>query len=145
MIRARSRQKAVDQMQKLPLTFEVLNLLLIKNSCRSLADYIRSAKFEFILTKTKKQMHFRMLLCSPATYNKQYFILFENKSFCIWGRSDFTDLTHNNRATSKVISRSYKFQLFFVTYIRQGVRKVNHLFPNSNMNVLSKRIKKENN
>jgi len=40
MLRARGGQKAVDQMQELPLTFEVLDLELNKNSCRSLADYI---------------------------------------------------------------------------------------------------------
>ena len=94
----------------------MLILLLNEIPCRSLADYMQSAKFEFVLKKNKAENRifndFTLSSCKltlTLTFKSQ----FEQFPY---GEDDvFTFMLENNSAKRKAVSHCYNFLLFFLT------------------------------
>ena len=94
----------------------MLILLLNEIPCRSLADYMRSAKFEFVLKKNKAENRilndFTLLSCKlrlTLTFKSQF------EQFPYGEDNVFTFMLENNSAKRKAVSHCYNFLLFFLT------------------------------
>ena len=95
----------------------MLILLLNKIPCRSLADYLRSVKFEFVLKKNKAENRilndFTLLSCKlrlTLSLKSQF------QQFPYGEDNVFTFMLENNSAKRKAISHYYNFLLFFLSY-----------------------------
>ena len=94
----------------------MLVLLLNEIPCHSLADYMRSPKFEFVLKKNKAENRilndFTLSSCKlrlTLTFKSQ----FEQFPY---GEDDvLTFMLENNSAKRKAVSHCYNFLLFFLT------------------------------
>ena len=103
-------------MHKSPLNVNMLILYLDKLPCRSLADYMRSAKFEFVLKKNKAENRiltdFTLSSCKlrlNLTFKSQF------EQFPYGEDNVFTFMPENSSAKRKVISHCHNFLLFFLT------------------------------
>ena len=94
----------------------MLILVLNKIPCCSLADYMQSAKFEFVLKKNKAENRilkdFTLLSCKlrlTLTFKSQF------EQFPYGEDNIFTFMLENNSAKRKAVSHCYNFLLFFLT------------------------------
>ena len=94
----------------------MLILLLNEIPCRSLADYMQSAKFEFVLKKNKAENRilkdFALVSCKlrlTLTFKSQF------EQFPYGEDNVFTFMLENNNAKRKAVSHCYNFLLFFLT------------------------------
>ena len=94
----------------------MLILLLNEIPCRSLADYMLSAKFEFVLKKNKAENRilndFTFSSCKlrlTLTFKSQF------EQFPYGEDNVFTFMLENNSAKRKATSHCYNFLLFFLT------------------------------
>ena len=94
----------------------MLILLLTEIPCRSLADYMQKAKFEFALKKNKAENRilndFTLLRCKlrlTLTFKSQF------EQFRYEEDNIFTFMLENNSAKRKAVSHCYNFLLFFLT------------------------------
>ena len=94
-----------------------LILELNKNPCRSLADYMLSAKFEFVLTKNKAENR-NLKLFTLSSCRLRLTLTFKSpfKQFPYGEDNVFTFTLENNSDKRKAISHCYNFLLFFLTY-----------------------------
>ena len=92
----------------------MLILLLNEIPCRSLADYMRSAKFVLKKNKAKNRIlnDFTLLngkLRLTLTFKSQF------EQFPYEEDNVFTFMLENNSAKRKAVSHCYNFLLFFLT------------------------------
>ena len=94
----------------------ILHVLLNEIPCHSLADYMRSAKFEFVVKKNKAENRilndFTLSSCKlrlTLTFKSQF------ELFPYGEDNVFTFMLENNSAKRKAVSHCYNFLLFFLT------------------------------
>ena len=94
----------------------MLILLLNEIPCSSLADYMRSAKFEFVLKKNKAENRiFNDFTLSSCKLRLTLAFKSQFEQFP-YGEDDvFTFMLENNSAKRKAVSHCYNFLLFFLT------------------------------
>ena len=93
----------------------MLILLLNEIPCHSLADYMRRAKFEFVLKKNKAENRiFNDFTLSSCKLRLTLAFKSQFEQFP-YGEDDvFTFMLENNSAKRKAVSHCYNFLLFFL-------------------------------
>ena len=93
----------------------MLIMFLNEIPCRSLVDYMRSAKFEFVLKKNKAENRilndFTLSSCKLRlilTFKSQF------EQFPYGEDNVFPFMLENNSAKRKAVSHCYNFLLFFL-------------------------------